>query len=43
MITDTNGQFSFAGFLGEYEVSLDKQHVAFAVKDKGEARLAIDV
>ncbi len=43
MTTDANGQISFTGFLGEYEVSLDKQHVAFAIKDKGEARIVTEV
>ena len=43
MTTDANGQISFTGFLGEYEVSLDKRHVMFAVRDKGEAYIAIEV
>jgi endo-1,4-beta-xylanase len=43
MTTDTNGQFTFTGFLGEYEISLEKQHVAFAVKDKGESRITVNV
>ncbi len=43
MTTDANGQISFTGFLGEYEVSLDKRHAAFAVKDKGEAHIVIEM
>jgi GH35 family endo-1,4-beta-xylanase len=43
MTTDANGQLSFTGFLGEYEVALDKQRVAFDVKNKGEARITLEV
>ncbi len=43
MTTDANGQISFTGFLGEYEVSLDQQRVTFAVQDKGETHIAVDV
>jgi endo-1,4-beta-xylanase len=43
MTTDANGQISFTGFLGEYEVSLDKQRAAFTVANKGEARIAIEM
>jgi endo-1,4-beta-xylanase len=43
MTTDANGQISFTGFLGEYEVSFDRQHVAFEVKDKGETHITVDV
>jgi GH35 family endo-1,4-beta-xylanase len=43
MTTDANGQISFTGFLGEYEVSLDQQRVLFAVRDKGETHIAVDV
>jgi GH35 family endo-1,4-beta-xylanase len=41
--TDANGRISFTGFLGEYEVSLDKRHVAFTVMDKAEARIELYV
>jgi endo-1,4-beta-xylanase len=41
MTTDANGQLSFAGFLGEYELSLGQQKVVFSLKDKGEARLSV--
>ncbi len=43
MTTDAHGQISFTGFLGEYEVLIDKQHVTLDVKDKGEARIAIEI
>ena len=43
MTTDANGQISFTGFLGEYEVLLDRQRIAFTVKDKGEAHIAVNV
>jgi hypothetical protein len=43
LTTDANGQVSFAGFLGDYEVSLDRQPVAFAVTDKGEAHVTLEV
>jgi GH35 family endo-1,4-beta-xylanase len=43
LTTDANGQLSFTGFRGEYEVSLDKQHITFAVQDKGEAHITIEV
>ncbi len=43
MITDANGQFSFTGFLGGYELSVGNQRATFAVKDKGEARITVDV
>ena len=41
MTTDSNGQFSFTGFLGEYTVSLGKQGVAFSVLEKGEAQVSV--
>jgi GH35 family endo-1,4-beta-xylanase len=43
MTTEANGQIAFTGFLGEYEVSLDKQHITFDVKDKGQAHIAVEV
>ena len=43
MTTDANGQVSFTGFRGEYEVALDKQHVAFEVKDKGESQVSVSL
>ncbi len=43
MTTDANGQISFKGFLGEYEVSLDQRQVAFDLKDKRETHIAVEV
>jgi GH35 family endo-1,4-beta-xylanase len=43
MATDANGQLCFAGFLGEYELSLGRQKIAFSLKDKGEARVSISL
>ncbi len=43
MTTDANGQISFEGFLGEYEVSLDQRQVAFDLKDKRETHIAVEV
>jgi endo-1,4-beta-xylanase len=43
MTTDADGRLSFAGFLGEYELSLGKQKAAFSLQDKGEARVAVSL
>jgi GH35 family endo-1,4-beta-xylanase len=44
MTTDANGQLSFTGFLGEYEVSLaDQKKTTFALNDKGDLILSIHV
>jgi endo-1,4-beta-xylanase len=43
MTTDANGQLSFAGFLGEYELSLGRQKATFSLKDKGEARVSVNL
>jgi GH35 family endo-1,4-beta-xylanase len=41
--TDGNGQLSFTGFLGEYELSVGKQNVRFAINEKGAAKVTIDL
>jgi endo-1,4-beta-xylanase len=41
--TDANGQFSFNGFLGEYELSLGNQKIAFALNTKGETAFLVDL
>ena len=41
LMTDANGQFSFTGFLGEYEVSLGTRKTIFSLKEKGEARIPV--
>ncbi|MBN1202224.1 MAG: endo-1,4-beta-xylanase [Anaerolineae bacterium] len=43
MTTDAGGQFSFTGFLGEYELSLDHQKATFFLEDKGETVVSINV
>jgi GH35 family endo-1,4-beta-xylanase len=43
LTTDANGQITFTGFHGEYEIALDKQHIVFDVKDKGQAHIAVEV
>jgi GH35 family endo-1,4-beta-xylanase len=42
MTTDASGQFSFSGFLGEYEVSLGTRKTIFSLKEKGEARVSVN-
>lgn len=41
--TDANGQLSFTGFLGDYEISLDKAKASFHLNTKGETALSIDL
>jgi GH35 family endo-1,4-beta-xylanase len=43
MTTDANGEFSFSGFLGEYELSLDSRKTSFNLKEKGQAHLSVNV
>jgi endo-1,4-beta-xylanase len=43
MATDANGQFSFTGFLGEYEVSLGSRKTSFSLKEKGESRVSVNL
>jgi endo-1,4-beta-xylanase len=43
MTTDANGQLSFSGFLGEYELSLGQQKATFSLKDKGEAKVSVSL
>jgi endo-1,4-beta-xylanase len=43
LVTDARGQFSFSGFLGEYEVSLGNQKTIFSLMEKGAARVSIDL
>lgn len=42
MTTDANGQFSFTGFLGEYEVSQGSQKTTFSLNEKGESLLTVN-
>lgn len=43
MTTDANGQLTFTGFLGQYEVSLEKQSAQFSLNEKGEAQASINL
>ena len=43
LTTDASGQFSFSGFLGEYEVALGNEKIIFSLDEKGEARVSIDL
>jgi endo-1,4-beta-xylanase len=43
MTTDTNGQFAFSGFLGEYELSLANQKKVFALSEKGETAISVNI
>ena len=42
MTTDTNGQFSFTGFLGEYELALDNQPATFSLAEKGQSSISVN-
>ena len=42
-ITDTNGQFTFAGFLGEYEVSISNQKTNFSLSEKGDVLISVNI
>ena len=43
LTTDANGQFTFNGFLGEYELSAGDQKVIFPLKEKGETSIFLDI
>ena len=43
LTTDANGQFTFGGFLGEYELSLSDRKVIFPLDQKGEKSILIDI
>ena len=42
-ITDTNGQFTFSGFLGEYELSISNQKNKFSLSEKGDVLISVNV
>lgn len=42
-ITDTNGQFTFSGFLGEYELSISNQKTKFSLSEKGDVLISVNV
>lgn len=41
MTTNANGQFTFTGFLGDYELSLGNQKAPFALKEKGDVTVSV--
>ncbi|MBN1449931.1 MAG: endo-1,4-beta-xylanase [Anaerolineales bacterium] len=43
IITDANGQFTFNGFLGEYELSIGDQKTIFSLREKGDVLISINV
>ncbi|HVM71979.1 MAG TPA: endo-1,4-beta-xylanase [Anaerolineales bacterium] len=42
LVTDSNGEITFTGFLGEYEVTLGSQKAAFSLQEKGKTHVSID-
>jgi endo-1,4-beta-xylanase len=43
MTTNASGQFSFSGFLGEYEISLGSRKIGFSLKEKGESHVSLNI
>ena len=43
LTTDVNGQFTFSGFLGDYELSAGDRKVIFPLKEKGETSIFLDI
>ena len=43
LTTGANGQFTFNGFLGEYELSVGDRKVIFPLKEKGETSIFLDI
>lgn len=41
MTTDANGQFTFTGFLGEYEMTLGNEKITFPLPQKGEISVSL--
>ena len=41
--TDASGQFTFNGFLGDYELSIDDQKTIFSLGEKGDVSISVDV
>jgi endo-1,4-beta-xylanase len=42
-VTDANGQFTFKGFLGDYELSLGNQKQGFSLNGKDQALISIQI
>jgi len=43
MATDANGQFTFSGFQGEYELSIGARKVLFQLMEKGKTSISLDI
>jgi GH35 family endo-1,4-beta-xylanase len=43
MTTDADGRFSFTGFLGDFELTLDSRKTTFSLKEKGKVQLSINI
>jgi hypothetical protein len=43
MTSDANGQFSFTGFLGEYDLSLENQRATFSLTEKGQSLASVSL
>jgi endo-1,4-beta-xylanase len=43
MTTNARGEFSFTGFLGEYEVAVGSRKSRFVLKEKGKGRVPVDL
>jgi endo-1,4-beta-xylanase len=43
IITDANGQFTFNGFLGEYELSIGDQKTVFSLTEKGDILISVNL
>ena len=41
--TDASGQFTFNGFLGDYELSIDDQKTIFSLGEKGDVSISVDI
>jgi endo-1,4-beta-xylanase len=42
-ITAANGQFTFTGFLGEYELSISGQKIIFSLREKGDVLISVNI
>jgi GH35 family endo-1,4-beta-xylanase len=42
-ITDANGQFTFNGFLGEYDLSIGDQITIFSLREKGDVLISVNI
>ena len=42
-LTDANGQFTFTGFLGNYELLVGNQKTVFSLREKGDVLISVDI